>query len=278
MGIRARSLPSGWYPTSGKACGAILADWEGLDARAVGEAGAYAAIAPHAGWHYSGRLAWRSWKALGDADAVLIVGGHLSAGAGFRYYAEDGFETPFGPVAADPALSAYLARAVGAVADRSQDNTVEVQLPMSAARYRGAPVACFRAPNDAGAAALGLAAARYASERGLRLRLLGSTDLTHYGEPYGFQPAGPAPDGFAWARRADSAIIDAFVSLDEPAALDLAGRQRSACSVGAAIAAIAFARAMGAGRAELLGSGSSDELSPGSDASVGYCSVAYLPA
>lgn len=277
--MRARSLPMGWYPATGAEAMETFAEWDGRAAArrsAVGPAvGAVAAIAPHAGWHYSGELAWRSWKALGEADAVVIVGGHLSSGAGFRYYAEGGFDTPLGEVASESELAARLAKAVGAIADRSQDNTVEVQLPMMAARFPGVPVACFRAPNDAGAAALGIATAEYAAEKGLRIRVLGSTDLTHYGEPYGFEPAGPPPAGFEWARRADALIIDAFLSMDRATALERATRQRSACSVGAAIAAIAFAAASGASRAELLGKGSSDALSPGGDASVGYCSIAY---
>jgi AmmeMemoRadiSam system protein B len=105
--------------------------------------------------------------------------------------------------------------------------------------------------------------------------MIASTDLVHYGQVYDFLPSGPPPAGFAWARKADEAIIHAFLSLDTNAALNKANTDRSACSVGAAIAAMTYALRMGALKADLLARGSSDEASSGSDASVGYCSVSY---
>lgn len=274
MAIRTRRLPEGWYPSSGPEAGAKLDAWTRLDEQ-TRVVGAVAAIAPHAGWHYSGRIAWSAWMSAGEADVVVIVGGHLPAGAEFRIYMEDGFDTPFGAAPADADLRAALARAVSAQGERGADNTVEVHLPMAARRFPGTPVVCVRAPNDERSAALGSALADYQASSGRRLFVLGSTDLTHYGKAYGFEPGGPAPGGFAWALRADKDITDAFLAMDEAESLRQAELRGSACSVGAAVAAMSFAKRLGAPSSRLVMRGSSDELAPGGDSSVGYCAVAY---
>lgn len=277
MTIRPRTLPAGWYPTSRREVEARLGAWSRVDDVSRGT-GAVCGIAPHAGWSWSGRIAWSTWRSASEADAMVIVGGHLPAGAPFLYYAEDGFDTPMGTVPSDQKLVAAMVRAVDAQTDTRADNTVEVHLAMAAARFPDLPVACFRAPADMRAAGLGQAIADYVEATGRRVFVVGSTDLTHYGAAYGFEPGGPAPGGFAWARRADDAIIAAFEALDAERALELAERDSSACSVGAAIVTIAYAKALGAMEAQLLMRSSSDQEAPGADASVGYCSVVYKPA
>lgn len=276
MRIRARSLSEGWYPGRRNEVEAMLGAWGRVD-EAANAAGAVSAVAPHAGWYFSGRIAWSAWRSAREADAVVILGGHLPAGAPFRYWAEDGYETPSGIITADAGLRDALASRVDARPDAAADNTVEVHLPMAAARLPGLPVACFRVPGDLRAAEFGEALAEYQESSGRRLFVLGSTDLTHYGKPYGFEPAGPGQEGFAWARKADEAIIESFLAMDAALALERARDDGSACSVGAAVAAMAFASRLGADGARLLMRGSSDEKTPGADASVGYCSVAFLP-
>jgi|JFJP01.1.fsa_nt_gi MEMO1 family protein len=274
MSIRKRFLPAGWYPVKRSEIEETILEWNN-DYSMPKSSFAVSAIAPHAGWHYSGVYAWKAWMSAGMPDSVVVIGGHLSAGAGFMYYPEQAFETPMGSIPADADLVSFLVRETEAIPDVHADNTVEVQLPMLAARFPGVPVACLRAPNDESAVVLGEAAARYSIEKGRTIFVLGSTDLVHYGHVYDFLPAGLPPAGFAWARKANDAIIRTFLDKDAAAALRQANLDRSACSVGAAMASIAYALRMGALNAELLAKGSSDETSSGSDASVGYCSVAY---
>ncbi len=275
MSVRQRMLPEGWYPTIRREVAAKLGAWDRVDAASHAEE-ALACIGPHAGWYFSGRIAWAAWRSAADSDAVVIVGGHLPAGSAFRYSAEDGFETPLGTLVAEQALRDSVSAAVSAVPDKGADNTVEVHLPMAAHRFPGIPVACFRAPNDERAAQLGAAIAGYAESSGKKIFVMGSTDLTHYGSAYGFEPAGHGPEGFPWARRADKAIVESFMAMDEAAALKRAESDSSACSVGAVIAAISYARHMQALRPRLLMRGSSDEVAPGGDSSVGYCAVAFM--
>ncbi len=274
MSVRKRFFPAGWYPAKRSEIEETIQEWNesfSFDKKPS----SVSAIAPHAGWYYSGLHAWKAWTSATRPDSVAIIGGHLSAGAGFMYYPEQAFETPLGDIPADAELVSFLAGETKAVPDRHADNTIELHLPMLAARFPGVPVACFRAPNDGSAAALGESLAEYSKEKGRTIFVMGSTDLTHYGAVYEFTPAGPPPAGFTWARKANDAIIHTFMEMDADAALKQANTDRSACSVGAAIASIRYALRMGARQAELLSKGSSDEANRGSDASVGYCSIAY---
>jgi len=165
MSVRPRMLPEGWYPAVRREVVAKLGAWDRVDAASHAEQ-ALACIGPHAGWYYSGRIAWAAWRSAADSDAVVVIGGHLPAGSDFRYSPEDGLETPLGTMVADKDLRDAVSQAVSAVADKGADNTVEVHLPMAANRFPGIPVACFRAPNDARAAQLGSAIAEYAASSG----------------------------------------------------------------------------------------------------------------
>jgi len=272
---RKRMLPEGWYPFHKNETEAYLDGWSRTDSHSH-ENNAIAAIAPHAGWYYSGRIAWSAWLSAIQADEVLIIGGHLQAGSAFRYWKHDVFESPFGDIKAATELVSFLRYSCNAEEDNSVDNTIEVHLPMMAYRFPGATLACFRAPNDKRSAELGVAAASYAKTTGKRLFVLASTDMTHYGKSYEFEPAGHGAKGFAWARKKDEALCEAFLSVDMDKALLLAARDSSACSVGAAVAAMTYASEMGYTSSKLLMRGSSDEMHLNSDASVGYCSIAFM--
>jgi AmmeMemoRadiSam system protein B len=186
---------------------------------------------------------------------------------------QDAFDTPLGAIQADDETRTLLIEGLETTADRQADNTLEVHLPFVAYRFPEARAVLVRVPNDAGAEEFGQRLARIAAESGRRFFVLGSTDLTHYGPSYGFEPGGGDAEGKAWARAADDRIIQAFMSFNTAEALKAANRG-AACSVGAALAALSYARARGATEAELLGRYSSDEIME-SPSFVGYCAVAY---
>jgi MEMO1 family protein len=285
MKVRRRSLPSGWYPDGPEALGRTLSSWLGPElARPRGAAprehGALAVVAPHAGWAFSGKLAARAIAALAPARTVAVIGGHLGGGAPPLAAFEDGFETPLGTIPSDvelrEALAAELSRGRGLALDEDldADNTVEVQLPLVASLAPGARVLWLRAPNGPDALALGEALRAAASSLGRSVACVGSTDLTHYGPNYGFSPAGGGSAAEAWAKENDDRFIEAVLALDARRAVELGESERSACSSGAAAAAIAFARSSGATGARLLEYATSLELRR--DASfVGYAAIAF---
>jgi AmmeMemoRadiSam system protein B len=235
---------------------------------------AIAALAPHAGWAFSGRLAALAVASLGKAGTVVVVGGHLPAGYPALAAAEEGYDTPLGALRQDGELQAELKRRFPLGVDRAADNTVEVLLPLVACAFPGSRVLWLRAPADPSSMALGAAIAEAGRALGRSLVVLGSTDLTHYGPDYDFEPAGTGPGAEAWVREeSDPSFIQAALKMDGRAVL-AAGAAGAACSSGAAACAAAFAAAMGCTKAELLGYGTSLELRT-APSFVGYCAIAW---
>jgi hypothetical protein len=235
-----------------------------------------AGIVPHAGWGFSGRLVVEVLSCLSRSiDTIVIIGGHLGRADGIVCLTEDAFETPLGQVAADAALLRLLRSQIPMREDSSADNTVEVHLPMIRHLFPGATALGLRAPPAPAAMLLGSAIADSARTLGRRVAVLGSTDLTHYGPGYGFAPAGSGDEAARWVREVnDRRILDSLVAMDTEAALDRAVRERSACSVGGALAAITFSRESGAGRGTLVRYATSLDIHP-ADSFVGYAGIFY---
>jgi AmmeMemoRadiSam system protein B len=104
---------------------------------------------------------------------------------------------------------------------------------------------------------------------------VGSTDLTHYGRNYGFLPAGTGEKALRWVREDnDSRIIAELLSMDAESALQLALRDRSACSAGGAVAALAFAKEKGVTKGRLVRYQTSHDVQP-SESFVGYVGIIY---
>jgi AmmeMemoRadiSam system protein B len=130
--------------------------------------------------------------------------------------------------------------------------------------FPGAKLLWLRFPADEGAFEAGRELARIALGLRRKLVVLGSTDLTHYGENYRFQPRGEGEKALAWVRETnDPRFIEAVQSGDPGAILRRAEEDRSACSPGAVLGALGFALERGAVKAELLAYGTSADQSPG---------------
>lgn len=250
--VRSRTLPPGWYPGRAEAVRRQLESWQ--DAQPA-ERRFEAVVAPHAGWDFSGELAFRVLQRLVPEPAVVVVvGGHLRPGDRVHVAPEEGFETPLGAIDADEELRALLRSRLDVSDDRAPDNTVEVQLPMVKYLFPAARGAYLRSPPSTEAVRLGEVLAEYAADTGRRVAVVGSTDLTHYGPNFGFTPKGLGADSRRWVREEnDRGFLDATLALDPQAAIEHALSNRSACSPGAAATAMSFARARGATEGILVG-------------------------
>jgi AmmeMemoRadiSam system protein B len=275
MILRKPSLPQGWYPRSAEGVAQFI---EALGELKRGEA--LAAVAPHAGWYYSGALAARAAAALNPgADTVAVIGGHLPAGFGPLAAFEDGVSTPLGDMEIDTELRAAFIAASGASSDRYTDNTVEVLLPLVRYFFPHAKLLWLRFGAGMESLQAGQELARTAKGFGRKLVVLGSTDLTHYGPNYDFSPKGLGPSALQWVEKVnDAAFIQAALSGNAEAILARAETDRSACSAGAVLGALGFAQAHGVPAPELLGyttsAAAGDEGVP--DSFVGYGAFCFL--
>jgi AmmeMemoRadiSam system protein B len=274
MRVRRRYLPPGWYPGAEEKAREAIEDME----RSIHPepARGIAGIVPHAGWEFSGNLAFEVFSRISRTmDTIVIIGGHLGPADGILCAFEDSYETPFGELPADLELLAALRAAVPVSEDRSADNTVEVQLPFVKYLFPNARVLGMRVSPSRDADRLGKALAEAA--RGLKrsVGVAGSTDLTHYGSSYGFAPAGSGNKALRWVREVnDHRFIESVLAMEFDTALERALKERSACSAGGALAALSFARENGVRQGKLLRYSTSFDVHPG-DSFVGYAGILY---
>jgi AmmeMemoRadiSam system protein B len=279
MNLRESFLPTGWYPRDSGEISRFLSGMAAL--KGLGKA--VAAIAPHAGWRYSGKIAARATAALGgNVHTLVVIGGHLPAGYPPLFAMEDAVSTPLGAMAINAALRAALIAELGGKEDRYPDNTVEVLLPMARFFFPDAALIWMRLPAELRSFEAGKAIAAIANDQQCAVAALASTDLTHYGRTYGFTPQGTGPEALRWVKEVnDRRFIDAVLSGDPAAALERAEEESSSCSAGAVLGAMGFASARELGNARLLEYGTSiDSVGGGSgegpiDTLVGYAAMAW---
>ncbi len=283
MKTRKAILSGTWYPDAPAACETQIRDFlaQGLcepasDNRRVG------GIVPHAGWYFSGAIACGVIHCLQDGTApntIVVFGMHMGPGQPNIIMAEGAWETPFGPIAIDADFAADLTArfpfAVETAERHSRDNTIEVQLPFIKYFFPNTAIVPIGVPPDGASLAIGRAVAEIARSRNLKVKVLGSTDLTHYGPNYGFQPQGPGRAAVDWVRfENDRRVIEAMLAMDAQAVIRESLDQHNACCGGAAATAIEAGRALGSDGAESIAYATSYEKHPG-DSFVGYVGILF---
>lgn len=279
-----KALFSGsWYPGTASACKAEIERFTAAKhASAPPERTLHGGIVPHAGWAYSGKIACNVIGMLTrepKPDVIAVFGMHLHAGSANYIMTEGVWETPFGdlPIASDIALplSKAFPFRVETAERYTEDNTIELQLPFIKYFFEDAQIVPIGVPPATTSFAIGAFAVEQARKAGLSLKVLGSTDLTHYGFNYGFSPRGTGDAAHEWVRREnDRSVIDAMLSMDAEAVLSDAAKKHNACCAGAAATAIAAGKLLGAGSAMEVAYATSYEKSPGSSF-VGYVGVVF---
>jgi len=274
MILREPCLPPGWYPRQTGAIEEFLEPFK--------KAGkSLAAIAPHAGWYYSGRLAALAVSSLDpQAETVVVIGGHLPEGMPVLCAREDGVKTPLGAMMIDKELREAFEKRMPTVPDRYQDNTVEVLLPMARYFFLESKLLWLRFPSELSSHEAGRILAETVTDLGRQIVVLSSTDLTHYGRNYGFSPKGMGKPALEWVKKSnDLAFISAVLEGEPSAVLERAEEDRSACSAGAVLGALGFAAKMGK-KAKLLEYSTSADVvaSEGDeipDSFVGYAAISF---
>jgi AmmeMemoRadiSam system protein B len=268
MILREPSLRPGWYPTRRELIEEFLAKFTANSAVNLAtkfakpfvrngnpEEAAHAVTAPHAGWYYSGLTAAKAVSSLEPtAETVAIVGGHLPRGMPILIAAEEGVRTPLGIMEIDREFSDEFKKQVNYKPDNYQDNTVEVLLPMVHYFFPQAKLLWLRFPADISSFDAGKLLAKTSGELGRRLVVTASTDLTHYGDNYGFCPKGFGEPALDWVKNVnDAAFINAVLEGDPSLVLKKAEKDQSACSAGAVLGALGFVSALGKSANEARG-------------------------
>ncbi len=283
MNLRKSAFSGSWYPSDKKTCERQIRQYlaEGK-AHTVDIAQPVGGVVPHAGWHFSGAIACNVIHRLaqsGSTDTVVVFGMHLH-GRSPRYMMPEGsWETPFGPMAVDTEFAQELIRQYTFQRETptrfQQDNTIELQMPFIRFFFPESRVVAMGVPPVAETIDLAQSTVEIANHLDRDIVVIGSTDLTHYGPNYGFTAKGYGKAAVDWVRdQNDKRVIDAMIRMDPMAVLDESQAHDNACCGGAAAAAIAAGKAMGAKRAGKLAYATSYDKHPG-DSFVGYVGILF---
>ncbi len=236
-----------------------------------------AAVAPHAGYTYSGGVAAYTHKALSTVDIdTLVIIGHDAYGNGVAFTCPaDYFQTPLGKVPVDREMMAKMqAFHRGIKANRAihaREHTVEIHLPFLQVLGRQCKIIPILFGNPTAENCQILADAIISAAGDKTVFVLASSDMSHY-PPYDL------------AYKVDRSTLEVIKALDvEKLLRHLAVQEREAsvpnlrtalCAKGGVGTAILFARALGADRAQILHYANSGDV-PGGDKRgvVGYSSV-----
>ena len=224
-----------WYPDQKDEIHNFFQTWAGNYSI---KAAASACIVPHAGWFYSGKLAFNTISALKrDTDNVIICGGHLQSGSRIAVCESDYWETPLGNLSIDTKTINDLKLNFSCTADIIDDNTIEIQTAIIKHFFPEAQIIPLRIPADETAVKL----AAYFNENFKDTVLIASTDLSHYGPGYSYTPFGTGKKAFETVtKEIDPKIIESLRTMDSKKALHLSVKDKSACSIGAAVTAAEF--------------------------------------
>jgi len=281
MKARKAMFAGSWYPESASECERQIKEFI-KDAKTFSGMKPVGGIVPHAGWYYSGKIACNVIKILSEAgapDVLLVFGMHLHARSPRFLMKEGSWETPFGEIEIEDRIAARLAEKYSFEIETAQrftrDNTIELQLPFIKYFFKDVKIVTMGVPPVEESLTIGRDAVKIAKGLGLKVMVLGSTDLTHYGENYGFVSHGTGAQAVKWVKNEnDKRVIDAMLEMNPGKVIKEALSNDNACCAGAAATAISAAKELGASCAELVTYTTSYDISPG-DSFVGYAGIIF---
>ncbi len=282
MYARKANFAGSWYPETASGCEKEINRFlKEAKVKYTSSIKLKGGIVPHAGWYFSGSIACGVIQALSTdkhPDLVVIFGMHLHPDSPCCIMSGGTWETPFGEIEIEAELAGKLEKKFSFIeraADFSQDNTIELQLPFIKYFFNKVKILPIGVPPSKSSIEIGREVVKSARRLGLSVKLIGSTDLTHYGYNYGFSPKGSGADAIDWVRnKNDRGFIDTVLSMDPVKIINEAQKNNNACCSGAVAAAVAAAKQLGVKKAELAAYATSYDKRP-DDSFVGYAGILF---
>ena len=281
MDIKKMAFAGSWYPATATECESSIKRFLSDPERRI--PGAFAGgIVPHAGWYYSGAIACRVIASLVSGqpvDTIVLFGAHMHKQSEPFILSHGAIETPFGNIEVDEELAGKIISGIS-IRPRSpqkfpDENTLELQTPFIKYFFPDTKIiVCGVAPSFF-ASIIGNMVVEEATALSRKLRIIGSTDMTHYGPDFGFLAAGRGKSAVDWVTREnDQKAIDAMVKMDASAIIAQGLENKNMCCPGAAAAAVTACKKMGAVNAVEVDYATSFEKTA-SESFVGYSGILY---
>ena len=225
------------------------------------------AVAPHAGYIYSGQVAAEVYSRLPKAETYVLIGpNHHGLGSPVAL-SRDTWRTPLGLVETDQKLADALA---GGIIDHDEtahqpEHSLEVQIPFLQRRFSEFEIlpVCMGLQDMQTAIEVGEEVSRAAKKANRKVVVIASSDFTHY-EPQ------------ETARKVDTQLLEAVLNMDVKELYNRVYRyDATACGYGPIAATITASAALGAKMGKLLCYATSGDVSGDYSQVVGYGAVVF---
>lgn len=223
------------------------------------------AVAPHAGYMYSGKTAACVYSALPKADTFILVGpNHTGYGSPVAVSGET-WSTPMGEVGSDNEFIKALPKSIIDLDESAHkyEHSIEVQLPFLQFRFRDFKIVpiCMGMQDEETAFDVGNEISEAANKVKKKVVIIASSDFSHYKQD-------------KIAREDDAYFIKAILDMDISGFYRrLYERNASVCGYGPIAAMLAAARNLGATKATLFKYSTSGDITGDTSAVVGYAGI-----
>lgn len=226
---------------------------------------ALGAIAPHAGYMYSGAVAGKVFASVAvPKRCVVLCPNHTGMGARAAVWPRGSWSIPTGEIPVDEKLAAGMLKACDDLQDDMTahigEHSLEVELPFLLARQPDLAIVpiCISRANHEALRRIGEAIAKVIKAEGGDILLVASSDMNHYEDE-------------KRTREKDNLAIERVLALDPEGLVDVCASKRiSMCGVLPTTVLITACKALGARKATLVAHATSGDISGDRDAVVGY--------
>lgn len=238
------------------------------------------AIAPHAGYIYSGPGAAYVYKELAECKQpdvyVIIAPNHTGYGVQFSTYIGDAWEIPYGQAKIDSETGKLLMEKFSELKDDKiahlYEHDIEVQLPFLYyinKNFKFLPIVVSDV--DYGYCKI-IAKALVSLNK--KICVIASSDFTHYGRNYGYEPFSDKIKEKMY--ELDKGAISYIEKLDTNGFLSYINKTRATiCGYSAIAITIETCKKLGARKAKLLNYYTSGDVTNNYSSAVGYASIIF---
>ena len=283
MQTKKMAFAGSWYPALEDECRASIQNFL-KDQKTIYKKNFIGGIVPHAGWDFSGSIACRVIAALKPdentiVDTIMLFGAHMHENSK-PFILDKGYvETPFGNIEVNDEMVDEICKEIDihrfSVQNFPNENTLELQYPFIKYFYPEAKIVICGISPSLLATIIGKIVVKKAKKLFQTIRVIGSTDMTHYGPNFGFTSAGTAQEAYDWVKdENDKAAINAMLEMNEEKIIEQGLKNKNMCCPGAAAATATACKQLGATKAIELGYATSFEKSA-SQNFVGYSGILF---
>lgn len=232
---------------------------------------ALACILPHAGYVYSGKVAFQTAASVEIKENIILLGpNHTGLGSSFSISCEGKWQTPLGEVEINSQIANYIKKKYPLIKEddsaHAGEHSLEVELPILQFLYdkKFTIVPLVLMPADKPSYEK-IADAIYKTITDLGIKdktlIVASSDMTHY-------------ESFDSATKKDDMAIEAIKNLDEGLLLERIEKYNiTMCGYAPIVITLILTKKLGAKEAKLIKYRTSGEASGDFDSVVGYAGI-----